>query len=285
MTGVSRIILAAVFTGDAAWGQGPVAAPAFEVASIKPSPPPDGRGSTVGCHGGPGKPDPVRWSCTNMSLSSLLTLGYGLKRYELSGPAWMDDARFDVNATLPAGAGKDEFQRMVQNLVAERFKVVTRHEQKEMSMFEIVVAKNGPKLNEAAAEPPQDEAAGDVGPRGSGGPPKLGPDGYPALGHAVTMAWIKGKARWQNPRCTIQQFANVISGQLSMPVVDATGLKGTYDMTLYWAAESRNPSNDSDPAPTIYRAIQEQLGLKLEPKKGLVDILVVDRAEKQPTEN
>src|SRR6266404_5514963 len=96
----------------------------FEVASIKPSPPPEMGRMMMGTRGGPGTDDPGRFRTTNSSLSMLVTLAYDIQRYQLTCPSWMDNERFDLNVKVPEGAKMPEFRRMMQNLLAERFKLV-----------------------------------------------------------------------------------------------------------------------------------------------------------------
>ena len=255
--------------------------PAFEVVTIKPAPPPWAQGMRMGSCGGPGSNDPGHWKGENLSLSDLVVTAYNLKRYQFSGLPWMNDVRFDIQAKVPPGATRDDLKLMLQGMLEERFKLATHHETKEMSGFELVAAKNGPKLKEA--DPPAPPAEG---PRAPGGPLKLGPDGYPVLTGGAGMAMMNGRARWQNSQCTAEAIASMLASQTGRPVTDATGLKGKYNVSMFWASDSRNSSeSDADPGPTIYTAVQEQLGLKLESKKVAVDILVVDIAEKSPTEN
>ena len=122
----------------------------FEVASIKSSPPPAaGVGYTVGCRGGPGTNDPVLYVCGNISLSNLVTLAYGVRFYQLSAPDWTMTTRFDLRATVPAGTTKEQFATMMQNLLADRFKLVAHRETREIQRYELAVAKNGPKFKEA----------------------------------------------------------------------------------------------------------------------------------------
>lgn len=272
-----RFLAALVFAG-LAFGQ----KPSFEVVSIKQAPPPSAQGMRMGSGGGPGSGDPGHWRGENLSLSDLVHNAYNLKRHEYSGPEWMNDVRFDIQAKVPAGATRDDLKLMLQDMLQERFHLEFHRETKEMSGFELVVAKNGPKLKES--EPPAPVDAGVKPP--PMGPLKLGPDGYPMLSGRSGMAIMNGRARWQNSECTTEMIANMLAGQISHPVSDATGLKGKYHATLFWASESRNPSDaEADPGPTIYTAIQEQLGLKLEAKKTTVQVLVVDKADKLPTEN
>jgi uncharacterized protein (TIGR03435 family) len=126
----------------------------FEVASIKPSPPAAGRGEVtviVGCYGGPGNNDPSLFVCQNASLSNIVTVAYGIAYWLFSAPDWMSSTRFDVRATVPEGATKDGLQVMLQNLLADRFKLSVHHESREIQRYELKVAKGGPKFKEAAA--------------------------------------------------------------------------------------------------------------------------------------
>jgi uncharacterized protein (TIGR03435 family) len=120
----------------------------FEVASIKPSPPPDGGARSMGCIGGPGNGDPGLLTCRNMNLANLVSTAYKLSYYQLSAPDWMKDpfAAFDLNARVPEGATKDQLDAMMQNLLADRFKMVVHRESREIQQYDLVVAKNGPKF-------------------------------------------------------------------------------------------------------------------------------------------
>jgi uncharacterized protein (TIGR03435 family) len=297
---------------------------AFDVASVKPAPPPEGpgRGMRVMANGGPGTKDPGLYTCLNFSLTDLLTNAYNVKRYQLNGPSWMESERFNVTAKVPEGATKEQFRVMLQNLLAERFKITVHHETKEMPMYELVVMKGGPKFKESVDDPAApDPSAGP--PPGPMGPPKLDKDGYPTFPAGRTMMMMmNGRARWQVVKGTMEQVASQLSNQVSRPVTDATGLKGKYDFTLTFAFDmammargsglplpppslgggmgggagggAAGPAGASGPlaampetesGPTMIAAIQQQLGLKLEPKKGQVDIIVIDHAEKVPVEN
>jgi uncharacterized protein (TIGR03435 family) len=267
----------------------------FEVASIKPSPPPDGRGRTVGCIGGPGNGDPGLLTCRNMNLANLVSTAYKLSYYQLSAPDWMKDpfATFDLSARVPEGATRDDLNTMMQNLLADRFKLVVHRESREIQQYDLVVAKNGPKFKEAPPPAPQPDAAGDAK-KGPAAPVKLGDDGYPVIPGGAGGAFMQGRARIYFPQMTMQLLAGQLSGQLGKPVTDATGLKGKYAIGMFWstddAARAAAPGPGgvpvaSDPAPTLMEALQDQLGLRLESKKGWVEFVVVDHAEKTPTEN
>jgi uncharacterized protein (TIGR03435 family) len=280
----------------------PAEKPEFEVASIKPSPPPDGRGMRVSSNGGPGTKDPGLFTCENNSLSNLVGMAYNVAYYQLSGPDWLNNTRFDITARVPEGATKEQFSLMLQNLLADRFKLVVHQETRDLQKYELVVAKNGPKFKEAAEEAPKTDQTGDR-PRASGRF-TLGKDGFPVLPPGMQgSVHMNGRARMYQPRMTMEALAGLVSGQVAKPVTDATGLKGKYEISLYWAsANGASPQpppppppgggpappaaiSDVDSGPTIFQAIQDQLGLRLESKKGPVDFLVVDHMEKMPTEN
>jgi uncharacterized protein (TIGR03435 family) len=272
-------------------------APSFEVAAIKAAqPPPSGMSVRFGCTGGPGTSNPGTWDCSFVSLADLIFRAYGLERYQFAPPDWMTAGRFNITAKVPAGTTKEQLQQMQQNLLAARFKLTLHHEQKEMGTYELTVGKSGLKMKESAA----DTAAPPEGPVSV---PRLGKDGYPVFPPGRGgMLGFNGRFRWTGSKITAGDIVKALAGQLGRPVADATGLKGKYDIDMYWSQESiggRGPgmaagsdggipgpvASDIDAGPTIMRAIQEQLGLRLDSKKGLVDIVVVDHAEKLPVEN
>jgi uncharacterized protein (TIGR03435 family) len=277
--------------------------PTFDVASIKPSTPPAGGRMMGGQRGGPGEKDPELYTCTNCALPVLITRAYDIKYYQLSSPDWMNSVRFDVSARVPAGATKEQFRLMLQNLLAERFKLAIRRDQKEIQVYEMTVAKNGLKVMESV--PPKDGAVADPPPLTLGRAP-LDKNGYPMIpkGCKGCMIVENDKARLVAEDTTMREFAERLSNQLGKPVHDATGLAGKYDFDLTWgrddtagarsvgAPEANTPlsgsSTGSGPADfqqMMIAAVQAELGLRLESKKGQVEMIVVDRAEKVPTEN
>lgn len=287
-------IWASIAFGAAACAFGQSAARVeFEVVSIKPSPEPTpGQGRRVGCDGGPGSKDPGMYRCTNMSLSNLITSAYGIAHYQLSGPDWMMGQMFEIAAKIPEGTSKDDFKLMLQNMLADRFKLAAHHETRDMAKYELVAAKGGPKLKESVDRP----TAPDAPPPNPGppGPPKRDAEGYPVLAAGrPSMAMMGGKARMFNPKMTLDQLASQLGAQLGSPCTNATGLTAKYEIGLYWAfgsVRAAPPGTDgvaaSEPeGPTLEQAVQEQLGLKLEAKKGPVDFLVVDHLDKMPIEN
>jgi uncharacterized protein (TIGR03435 family) len=312
-----------VSTSCAAFGQGAAESPTFEVASVKPSEPQPSGMMRVRMSGGPGTPDPGQLTYTNVPLKNVLATAYAVNNYQISGPNWLDSERFDIVAKISQGATKEQFQQMLQNLLAERFKLKLHHEAKELPMYALVVGKGGPKLKESVEE---DAAT----PQGAAPPPppgrdeaapvrlKLDADGMPQLPsgmgkNGMIMIMIMNEHGGMRTRMVgkgqpISALLEQLRNQLGRPVVDATNLKGKYDITLDYAPDGLNgpammmppPPPQHDGAvggggpmagapdaggPTIFTALQEQLGLKLEQKKGPVDLLVIDRLEKVPTEN
>jgi uncharacterized protein (TIGR03435 family) len=274
---VATAILVAV--ASALHGQPPGEKPSFEVASVKPAPPPDGTPQTrVNVRGGPGTDSPGQFTCQNCGLALLVTQAYGLNRIRLSGPDWIYSTRFHVAAKIPEGTTREQFPLMLQNLLADRFKLTAHFEKKEMQAYELTVAKGGPKMKPSS----EDSAV-----------PPTPPADQPRF---FTSKIDTGKT-------TMESLASTLATPLGAPVQDATGLKGRYDVTLFWvgtrAVMGRGraggfpspdgnvppPGPDPDRGPDIFDAVRTQLGLELKQKKGPVDILVIDHAEKVPTEN
>jgi len=317
-----------VFTFCAAFAQTAQNSPSFEVASVKPAAPIAGNGIRIMMRGGPGSSDPGQITYSNVTLKDVLTNAYGVKRFQISGPGWLDSERYDIVAKLPRGATKAQFMAMLQNLLAERFKLALHWEKKDLPMYALVVAKNGPKLKESVDEPaPKEGDAPKAGGPAADGPLAgaamrrlpMGQDGFPVLpagsgGRGATAVMLmNGNARMTANRQSMAGLAEMLSGQLELPVVDMTGLTGKYDFTLSFAPEGLvgmglpgglppPPPNapapgeglpgmpsasapDAQSSPNLFTALQEQLGLKLEQRKGPVDLLVIDHLERTPIED
>ncbi len=309
------VVLLAVFC----YAQQPESQLTFEVASIKPSAPPEGGRMVMGARGGPGSADPIRFTGSNMSLTMLITMAYDLKPYQLSAPSWLSGERFDIAAKVPPGATREQFRIMLQNLLAERFKLEIHRETKELPVFELVVGKGGPKFKESADQSETVPGAAPPPPPPPGGPIMVGRDGVPqGLAGRTMMMMSPGRARLTAYKENMGWLAARLSSSAGRPVLDATGLTKKYDFTLDFAPEGGGmgpgmvgmgpgggggggvfiaqgpgpggggPADrpaDVESAPTLATALQEQLGLKLEAKKGPVSIVVVDKIEKVPTEN
>jgi uncharacterized protein (TIGR03435 family) len=217
--------------------------PAFEVASVKVSPP---RAGTAGFTGIDSDPAMVRYS--NITLKNLIAIAYGFdSRLILAGPAWLDSEHYDVAAKLPPDTSKDRVPMMLQTLLVERFKLAVHRETKEQRLYSLVVGKKGPKLKEG---------------REAGGQNQIVRGGI--MGHSMPMGVLAG----------------LLSGFLGYEIVDKTGLTGTFDINLKW-----RPEDGAGNSPDLFAAIQEQLGLKLEPGKGPVETLRIDHAERLLTDN
>jgi uncharacterized protein (TIGR03435 family) len=182
---------------------------------------------------------------------------------------------------------------MIKNLLAERFKLEWHWSRKEMPLYDLVVAKGGPKMQEWVDRPAGDPQADPAGWGGDGKGPGSDADGYPNIprdcGGCMSVN-AAGKARWHSNKGSAKNLADMIGNQLGMPVNDATGLTKPYDITLSWSSGGGIGGRADADAPadlgvTIEAAVVQQLGLRLVLKKGPVPVFVVDKAEKNPAEN
>jgi uncharacterized protein (TIGR03435 family) len=252
MARAPTIAILIVFMSCAAFGQSAAPPPAFEVASIKPAPPQAPGRVSIRMSS-----DPGRLNYTNVSLSDLMAKAYGVQHNQISGPAWLDTERFDIVAKIPAGVAEDQIPRMFQALLADRFKLKLHSEKKQLPVYALVVLKTGPKLQKAESS------------SGLSGGLSLG------RGHVsgkVAMPW----------------FADYLSLRVGRPVMDQTELDGAYVIALDWVPDSPEVPDGASPGasgPSLFTALQEQLGLKLMATKGPVEFLVIDHMEKIPTEN
>ena len=254
----------------------------FAVASIKPN---KSGGERIAL-----SYSPDGFTGVNVTLRLLVRFAYGPVEDSriLGGPDWENSERFDIEARVDSAA-VDELQKlapaqlhltrqsMLQALLADRFKLTVHRETKEIPVYAIVIAKNGPKLQES--KPGDTYPNGLKGADGRGGVGLFGGRGGPLVGQGTPIATL----------------ATVLSQQLGRVVLDKTGLNGKYDFTLQWVPDqgqagmgsgadgsqpvTESPASVESSGPSIFTAIQEQLGLKLESQKAPVDILVIDRAE------
>ena len=235
---------------------------AFEAASIKPSPPLDSSDGPifVGPRGGPGTADPGRFTCSFCDLGILISQAYDVPEYRLSSAGQLTEDRFHIVAAVSGGATREQLRTMLRTLLAERFKLATHREQREMTALRLIVSSGGPKLK----------------PHVEGAPRPL--EDMPRARDRAPGIYYKTQGK------TMAEFARFLEGQMRKPVTDATGLTGTYDFDIWWGisrSETDPPPADS---PTMYSAL-ESLGLKLESRKARVDVVVIDHVEKAPTEN
>lgn len=257
---VAGPVVFGVFTAPAIRAQSqPAAKPAFEVASIKPNTSADHRVMFQITPGG-------RLACTNATAKILITMAYNLKPHQLEGgPAWLDSDKYDITAKGNGATGRDDLKLMIQSLLADRFKLAFHRETKEMPVYVLVPGKNGPKLH--ASEP-------------SGG--------------EVKSQFRMGRGQLDLQSANMAGLADALSTQVGSNILDRTGISGFYDIKLEWTPdESESPLFKGPPdgkaaaapapdaaGPSIFTAIQEQLGLKLESQKGPVEMFIIDHIEK-----
>jgi uncharacterized protein (TIGR03435 family) len=306
-----RVIALLSLLSWAAWAQD-AAPPAFEVASVKVAAPPPAMGPGMGpvrISRGCGKPDPAMVRCTNTPLKQLIVRAYGVKNYQVEGPGWIDSDGFDVMAKVPEGVAAEKVPAMLQAMLAERFGLKVHKETRTLPAFELSVAKGGPKLKEVdvAKLPGMPEPGAPPPPRGPGnGPPAV--SSMPA--GAMMMMISPTGARMLRGNMSMDQLVGALTNNLSRPVFDKTELKGTYEIDLSYLGDENDgigrmiasmpPPPDgggggrggdgarqadaNTPTATLPQALQA-LGLKIEAKKLPIDMIVVDSANKVPTEN
>jgi len=268
----------------------------FEVASVKRSPPPDPSGRVFfgPPRGGPGTSDPGQITWTNATLKNIVMTAYDVQNYQVTAPDWMSNERYDIVAKVPAGATKAQVNVMWQNLLKERFGMVVHHESKEFPVDELSVAKGGSKLKETDLPPDAESFTP------TAGQPKLDKNGaremngfgsiltiFPGANGATASLRVKGLPS--------SEIAIRLAGYRRRPVIDKTGLTGRYDFTLEFTLDMTGialptgfpaaADSASDPGSDVASAVEKQLGLKLTSTKGKLDVIVVDHAEKIPTEN
>jgi uncharacterized protein (TIGR03435 family) len=255
--------------------------PQFEVASIKPAAP-DAHGTFIG----PGPGGGVR--ITNMTLKEMIVFGWRVQPFQISGgPSWLDSMHYDVVAKPEAKPKPDEVPLMLQALLTERFQLMLHRETKELPMFALTLARKdgkfGPKLvpHEGDCAPPDPSKP----------PPRPEPGKPPTLGCGGMSMGPRGMTAIGVP---VGNLVPMLARILGSTVVDKTGLTGNFDVSAEWTPDETQtlgfllggpaPPPSDAAGPSIFTALQEQLGLKLESQKGPVEVLVIDRAEK-PSEN
>jgi len=232
------------------------AAPAFDVASVRlAAPGRGGRGDFFGGGRGAISAEPGSLTMRNVSLSTAIGWAYSVEEFQVSGAAWLNSERFMIVAKAADPAPEDQLRLMLRSLLADRFKLAAHQEEKVMAYYLLTVAKGGPKFKESQTEGEPDLQAG----RGS---------------MTAVLA-----------RMPISRLVEMLQGILRAPVVDQTGLKGRYDATLNIMQYASSPVQNDDIPSFVAGAVQDLLGLKLDAKKGPVRMVVVDHAEKVPTEN
>ena len=192
----------------------------------------------------------------NVTLKRCIMGAYAVGPNQISGgPDWLDSDRFEITAKGEQSVGDHDLMVMLQTLLAERFKLVLHREAKPIEAYVLDVGKNGPKLES-----------------GNGGDSKTN----------------NGSGDISAINATMDRFAEILSRQTDLPVINHTGLDGVFNVRLHWIPENAKltaaPDSISTEGPSIFTAVQEQLGLRLRAGKVSVNVLVIDHAER-PTEN
>jgi uncharacterized protein (TIGR03435 family) len=277
----------------------------FEVVSIRagdPNPERTGRGGGMpfgyGCGGSTLQVDGNRFVVTT-NLFTLVSMAYGKDCVDIAkwglisgGPSWVKSDQYTIQAILPEGSPAYTWRQllegyapklhaMIEAMLVDRFKLVVRRESKEMPVYALTVAKGGPKLT------PFQESTCDATSHLSPALIRGGPGITPLCFRGVQLN-LKGHFSITANGSTLSTFAQLLTGGLDRPVIDRTGIAGVYDLHFESSKENTLYENarfqpDDDP-PSVFTAIEAQLGLKLEPMKGPVEVLIIESAEK-PSEN
>jgi len=296
--GLTLVFPTGILLAGAALGQTSGTLPArveFEVASIRPSPPASAASGSVsiGIH-----LDGAQVRCSQLSVKDYLGMAYNLKEYQIQAPDWMRGARFEISAKIPEGVSREKIPEMLQALLTDRFQMQMHREKKDFPVYTLTVAKGGPKMKEIPADAEADAEArkAPLSASGSGGP--QGVSINLGNGSSFTMANNKLEAR----KINMTSFADTLARFTDKPVIDNTGLAGSYDLTLEFTPEDfralhiRSAVNAGvvlppealraldAPGDSLFGALNV-VGLKLESRKAPLELLVIDSARKTPTEN
>ncbi len=305
---ISSALLAAAYgqtTGDRSKTE-------FEVVSIRANPP------RTGFHfaaesGVPDLTNPGLFRCTNCTLAVLIRKAFDLQNYQFPGRSALGTNTFEVMAKIPVGATPDDFRAMLQNVLKDRFGLTFHYKEKTMRGYHLVVAKNGSKLKESADKAPS--AGEDPNRQRSADQHQTAGQGQ-GQGHAHSgLVTMFGSATYRDEHKTTGDLAQILSDQLGLPVDDQTNLQGKYDIVLKWAGDPTQSGGNhaegggaghgdhggggpagapgaaasrrgEESGPTLFEALQAQLGLKLVPSEQTVArTFVVDHAEQLPTAN
>jgi len=241
-----RIVLIGLIAATAGLAQDP--RPSFEAATVKLSNEPTMNSRSNGSKG--------QVLMSNQTLKRLIERAYEVKPFQVVGPGWMEDVRFDVAAKFPEGTKNEDRPLMLRTLLEDRFKLATHKETKDLPGYVLVVAKSGFKL-----KPVEDSGGSDTSTNG---------------GIIRTMT-VK--------RTSIAFVADLLSRQLGQMVVDQTGIAGVYDFEFKWTNDDQAPAGGDASVPSLFTAVEETMGLHLKAQKVPTEVVVVDHVERMPVEN
>lgn len=223
--------------------------PDWEVATVRPGDPDDKNAGY--------RSEGRRMIIERRTVKDMLILGYGMHEKQLVGmPGWAESDRWDVEGVLdvPGHPNSKQLESLVRKILVERFGLKTHTETREMGVYAITVAKGGPKLEKNAGDPngPTSEDDHDNG----------------------------GQRVVQMTNAAMGEFALTMNFEMDRPVMDQTGLTGRYDFKLTWTYDDSKVPADGTAAPSLFTAVQEQMGLKMEPAKAETDVMVIDKLER-----
>ena len=307
---VPALALLTTALASASFAQTP--APAFEAASIRQAE--SVQAFIEQLQSGTSAPlgmmlDGSRMTMTFQSLSEIVRIAFHVKDFQVKGPEWMLADRFDIQAKLPQGATLDQVPQMLQALLVERFKMTTHREKRDLPVYALTVGKGPLKLIPASTEPekPLPDSSNSMTVGTEDGPMKVVQDGKggssiqggPYAGTLNQSVSATG-AHLELTKTTMARFVDLLSALMDRPVVNMTGLTGSYTISLDVSMEDLRPlinkqaaalglplppsSDASTPGNAVFAAM-EKLGLKLDARKAPVDTIVVDHIEKMPTDN
>lgn len=294
----AAVLLPGLALAQAAPAPGPLPTE-FDAATIKPAAPPSMTGGRVmimvGMRFSPGRLD-----ASNMTLRGLIESAYKLKSYQVVGPDWLDGQRFDIHAETTQPLNSDQMQALLQPFLEKQFGLKFHYDTKAVPIYALVVAPGGLKMKPSSLQPPA--AAPDAEPNPS---PKRN---HMAVGGGRGMQFMMGPTGVHVAgAATMDELTDALAGQLDRPVVNQTNLQGSYEIALNFAPTGMGlmmrglrglppkPGDNGGPpqnrqevapaAPSLFTALPEQLGLKLDPTKGPIKRLIVDHANQQPLGN
>jgi uncharacterized protein (TIGR03435 family) len=291
---IVKIGLGIVLGATALFGQNP-ARPSFEVASIRPSAPGPPQQGVAGA-----RIDGAQFRTAYLTLKDYIGLAYRLKLYQISGPDWIGTDRFDVAATLPEGTLPAQIPSMMGTLLEERFQLKLHREKKEFPIYALEIAKGGLKMAEAPRLPELENADPRAPQEFTGGGSNQGVSINLGPGSSVSFSNNKFEAK----RLTMPSLAGTLERFLDRPILDMTDLKGSYDFSIDVTADDYRAMLIRSAVvagvvlpPDVLRFLDgvsspeslfdglAKLGLKLEPRRAPLDVLVIDGALRTPTEN
>jgi uncharacterized protein (TIGR03435 family) len=274
-----RFITGALFCAIAAAQQ-------FEVATIKPSP------GEVDTNNVGVRIDGAMVSCRFLGVRDYMRMAFGVKEYQVIGPDWLGSTRFDINAKIPEGAQRGQLPAMMEALLVERFKMVTHKEKREFNVFALVVSKEGAKVTESA---PATDSETDTAP--AGGISVSAGRGGSTINYGKGSTIRSYDHFIEAKRIQMPQLMEFLADYLDKPAIDMSGLTGIYDIKLEYSLDDlRNllrsrgiirtlPDSLAESFPVSIAESLKKLGLRLEPRKAPIDVVVIDKIEKTPIAN